>query len=160
MNTTPLRRYWILLAVLLGLCGGCSSMESVRSTMRDRIAGVPPKVRTVNGDLRQVYEAAHQTMDKLGYQFTGGGPAQKRLEGHSRIYESDDFKTCRQRAVLVRLEDLEGGRVEVQVQMTEIIAEDTDRSARPATETPLRDSTAYDAFFDELERRLQAPGSK
>jgi len=118
-------------------------MESVRGTVRDRFSGVPPKVRTVDGNSRRVYEAARQAMERLGYQFTNGGPAQGRLEGLSRIGEGDDFRSSRQRSISINLEDLDGGKVEVQVQITEIIEEDFDRSAMPPTETPLLDSPAF-----------------
>jgi hypothetical protein len=49
---------------------------------------------------------------------------------------------------------LEGDRVELQVKMTELIEEDSSRSALPATETPVRDPAAYEVFFNEVERRL------
>ena len=134
-------------------------MESMRTTVTDHIAGAPPRTKVVGGDLHQVYDAARQAMKKLGYEFTTGGPAQRRLEGHTRIGGGDDFRSSRQRAVVVHLEELEGGRVEVQVQMTEIVEENFSRGGMPATETPLRNPAAYDAFFDEIERLLgsQAP---
>jgi hypothetical protein len=99
-------------------------------------------------------------MQKLGYQFTGGGPAQGRLEGLSRIGGSDNFRSSRQRAIAIHLEALEGGKVEIQVRMTEIIEENFSRTGMPATEAPLRETAAHEVFLDEVERRLQAPGSK
>jgi hypothetical protein len=154
MNLLSLRRCWILLAVLVALGGGCTSMESVRSTVNDRVGGVPPRVRTVNGGLPRVYEAARQAMERLGYHFTGGGPAQGRLEGFSRIEGDDNFRSSRQRGISIRLAGLEGDRVELQVKMTELIEEDSSRSAMPAIETPVRDPAAYEVFFNEVERRL------
>jgi hypothetical protein len=154
MKTTLLSRYWILLAVLLSLGGGCTSMDSMGSKMKDRIAPVPPRVRVVNGDLHQVYEAARQAMEHFDYHFTEGGPAQGRLQGLSRIEGNGGFGSSLQRSISIHMEALDGGRVEIQVKMTEIIEEDSSRSAMSATETPVRDAVAYDAFFDEVVRRL------
>ena len=156
MNPMALRSSILLLAAVCGLLAGCESVESVRSTMRDRFSGVSPKVRTVAGNPRLVYEAARQTMERLGYEFTGGGPAQGRLEGLSRVGGGDGIRSSRQRSISIHLQGLDDNKVEVQVQMTEIVEEDFNRSTRPATETPLRDSPAFDIFFNELERNLPA----
>lgn len=144
-----------LLAAACSLVAGCASVESVRSSMKDRISGGPPKVRVVEGEARQVYEAARLTMEKLGYQLTTGGPAQGRLDGLSRIGGGDDFKSSRQRAISVHLQPDEGGTVEVRVRLSEIVEDSFSRLANSATETPLRDSAGYDAFFEELARQLQ-----
>jgi hypothetical protein len=160
MNTIFLRCYWILLAVLVGLGAGCKSIDSVGSSVKERFGGMPPRVRTVNGDEHKVYDAVRQVMEKFGYRVTGGGPAQGRLEGLTRIEGDDSFGSSRQRGIAIRLAGLEGDRVELQVRMTEIVEEGGSRSAQSATETPLRDPAAYEAFFKEVERRLEpsAPG--
>lgn len=149
-----------LLVVAWGLGGGCASIESVRSTVKDRIAGMPPKIRNVEGAPRKVYEAARLTMEKLGYQQVSGGPAQGRLEGLSRIGGGDDFRSSRQRSISIRLLPREGENVEVQVLLLEIIEDNFNKLDNPATETPLRDSAGYDAFFEELERQLQGMKGK
>jgi hypothetical protein len=160
MRPISFRSSILLLASVCGLLGGCESVDSVRSTVRERFEAVPPKVRTVDGNQGQVYEAARKAMEKLGYQFTNGGPNQGLLEGLSRIGGGDDFKSSRQRSIKIHLQSVDGGRIEVQVQMTEIVQEDFDRSAMPATETPLRDSAAFGIFFDELEHCLPAVRAK
>ena len=156
MRPIAFRSLILLLAVVSGLLAGCGSMESMRGAMKDQISGVPPKVRMVDGNQREVYDAARRAMEKLGYRFTSGGPAQGRLDGLSSIGGSNDFRSSRQRSISIHLQGLEGGKVEVQVEMTEIIEEDSDHSAMPATETPLRDPTAFEVFFDELDRCLPA----
>ncbi len=155
MRPAAYRSSILLLAVAgAALLGGCDSVESVRSTVTDRFAAVPPRVRTVDGDSRQVYEAARLALGKLGYRFAGGGAAQGRLQGYSRIGEDSDFRSSRQRSISIRLQALDGGKVDVQVQMTEMIEDDSNPSAMPATDTPLRDSPAFDVYFDELEHCL------
>jgi hypothetical protein len=142
--------------MLISIGGGCTSMDSVESKMKDRMVTVPPRVRVVSGDVKQVYEAARQAMEHADYHFTEGGPAQGRLEGLSRIEGGSGFDSSMQRSIAIHLEPLDGGRVEIQLKLTEIIEEDSGRSASPATETPVRDPAAYDAFFEEVERRLGA----
>ncbi|HUJ42177.1 MAG TPA: hypothetical protein VLW52_01095 [Opitutaceae bacterium] len=153
-------RLLLLLSAACSFAAGCASVEAMRSTMQDRITGVPPKTRVVKGDTREVYEAARLAMDKLGYQLTSGGPAQGRLEGLSRVGGGDDFRSSRQRAISVHLQPSEDGGVEVQVRLSEIFEESFNRLANPATETPLRDSPGYEAFFEELARQLQGGAAK
>ena len=155
MNTVFLRRYWILFAVLAGLGAGCTSIDSLGSSVKERVGGMPPKVRTVSGDIRQVYEVTRQVMEQSGYRFTGGGPAQGRLEGLSRIEAEGSFGSSRQRGISIRLAELDGGQVELQVRMTEIVEEEGGRSGQSATETPVRDAAPYDVFFKEVERNLK-----
>jgi len=150
----------LLAAAGCSLAAGCASIEAMRSTVQDRLAGAPPKVRIVKGEAREVYDAARRAMERLGYQLTVGGPAQGRLEGLSRVGGGDDFRSSRQRAISVHLQPREGGDVAVEVRLSEIVEESFNRLANPATETPLRDSPAYDAFFEELERQLQGGMAK
>lgn len=145
----------LLVAATWGFVAGCESMESVRNSVRDRFVSVPAKTHTVAGDVRQVYDAARIAMEKLGYEQTSGGPAQGRLEGLSRIGGGNDFRSSRQRAIAVHLQPMEGGQMLVEVLLTEIVEEGFGKVANPATETSLRDSPGYDAFFEELDRQLQ-----
>jgi hypothetical protein len=156
MNITLIRRYWVLLLVLPGLFG-CTTIDSVRNKMKDRIVGVPPRVRTVESTPEKVYQAARQTMEEFGYHFTEGGPAQGRLEGFTRVSAGDSFKSARQRGIKIQLRAIDGGQVDIEVMMTEVVEEDTSRTSMPATESPVRDATAYDTFFDAIERRLKLP---
>ena len=161
MRLLAFRSSILVLAVLCGVLGGCVSVESVPATVKDRFEGAPPnRVRTVDGNQRQVYEAARMAMEKLGYHYTSGGAAQGRLEGFSKIGEDDSFRSSRQRSISIHLQTLDGGKVEVQVRLTEIVEDDSNRSAMPATETPLRDPAAFDVFFENLEQCLAPAGAK
>jgi len=146
--------FWLLLAAAWGFSAGCARFESMGGSMQERMSSTPPRARVVEGEFRQVYEAARLAMLKLGYEFSGGGPAQGRLEGQSRIGGGDDFRSSRQRTISVHLQPAGSRTVEVQVLLTEIIEESFSRAANPATATPVRDPTGYDVFFDELERQL------
>ena len=160
MRRTITRSSFLLLLLVCGFFGGCESVDSVGTTVRDRLGGLPPTVRTVDGNSRQVYVAARRAMESLGYRFTGGGPAKGRLEGLSRISEDNDFRSSRQRSISIQLEGADSGKVDVQVRITEIVEDNSNRAAMPATEAPLHDSAAYDVFFEELERCLAAAGAK
>ncbi|MFA5057407.1 MAG: hypothetical protein WC485_04795 [Opitutaceae bacterium] len=149
-----------LLVAAFGLLPGCASINSLGNSVKDRFVRVPPKVRIVEGDSRQVYEAARRAMVKLDYQVLSGGPAQGKLEGLSPIGGGDDFKSSRQRSISIHLQALDDRSVEVSVLLTEIVEEDFSKGANSATETPLRDSMAYEVFFEELTRQLQTQHGK
>ena len=159
MNSKDSR--WLMLAVAIAaLLAGCESMHSIRDSVRERFTGVPPHVRVVKGDEKQIFAAARLAMAKLGYQYVRGGPAQGELEGATRIGAGDDFHSARQREITINLVPGEPGMIEVRVWLKEIVESDFDRATSPATEAPVRDAVAYDAFFDELQLRLQGVAGK
>ena len=153
-------RWWVLVVAMAALLAGCESLQSMRDSVRERFAGVPPHVRVVKGDEKQVFAAARLAMTKLGYQYVRGGPAQGELEGATRGVASDDFHSARQREITINLLAGDGGTVEVRVWLKEIVENDFERASNPATEMAVRDAVAYDAFFDELELRLQGVAGK
>jgi len=156
MNTWHLRTV-VGVAALAGLLAGC---ESMRESMRDRFSPMPPKVRVVQGDTKQVFAAARLAMARLGFEMVRGGPAQGELEGLTRIGGGNDLYSSRQRDMTVHLEPLGDGRVEVRVVMQEIEEDRYSKLSNPATSTPVRESAVYDAFFDDLERQLQGVAGK
>lgn len=146
----------VLIAAVGGFLGGCESFESAGGTLRDRMTGVPPKVRVFAGEPRQVYAAARRAMELQEYRYLSGGPAQGRLEGITRIGLGRDFGSSRQRSISIQLEPLDGGQTQVSVLLTEIAQDSADGAAGGPTETPLRDSSSYEVFFAELQRQLQS----
>jgi hypothetical protein len=157
MKTTKSRLFVLVLAIATVLAG-CKSIHSMRESVRERIVGVPPHVRVVQGDEKQVFAAARLAMAKLGYEMVRGGPAQGKLEGLTRVGTGDDFHSSRQREITINLLPGESGFIEVRVWLQEIVENDFGRASNPATEMPVRDSAAYDAFFEGLQ--LQAVGGK
>jgi hypothetical protein len=158
--TTRVAKSVCLSLLASGLLAGCASMDSVRSSMKDRFVGMSPTVRLVQGAPRQVYDAARVAMEQLGYRYVRGGPAQGELEGLSRIGAGDDFRSSRQRSIEIHLQPLDGDSVEVGVRLKEIVQDGSSRVSSLATETPLRESSAYDAFFEALERMLHTSTDK
>ncbi|HTX64748.1 MAG TPA: hypothetical protein VMD31_03180 [Opitutaceae bacterium] len=150
----------LLLAATSALLAGCESIHSMRDSVKERIVGAPPHVRVVNGDEKQVFAAAKLAMNKLGYDFVRGGPAQGLLEGLSRIDSGATFRSSRQRSITINLQPGSEGMVEVQVWIKEIEESDFDRASNPATEVPLRDPAAFDVFFETLQQEMQGAGAK
>ncbi len=148
MSTRILSCSLVLAAAVLG---GCSQFESVR----DRFSPPAPQVRVIQGEPRQVYDAARQAMERTGYQFTGGGPAQGRLDGLSAISRGGSFGAAQQRSIEIQLAPAETGSVEVKVLIKETIEREGDRSSGTATEQALRDPAAYDSFFALLQQLLK-----
>ncbi len=155
MTSLPVRTL-VLVAALAGLLAGCASM---RDSVRERFAPMQPKVRVFPGETKQVFAAARQAMVRLGFEVSRGGPAQGELEGLTRI-GGGDLYSSRQRDMTVRLVALDDDRVEVRVVIEEIEEDRYSKLSNPATSTPLRDSAMYDAFFEEVERQLQAVAGK
>jgi len=142
----------IVLAVAGIVLAGCTQFESVK----DRFTPAPPQSRVVRGEPRQVYDAARLAMEKIGYQFANGGPAQGRLEGISAIARGGSFGAAEQRSITISLRPAEAGQVEVRVLIKETIERDSDRSTAMATEESLRDPAPYERFFGLLEQLLKS----
>jgi hypothetical protein len=121
--------------------------------VKDRFTPPTPVTRTLTGTSQEVHEAARLALAALGYEVERGGTA-GRLEGVSRIGSTGAFGSARQREISIRFRPMDGGQVEVAVELKEAVEESSDRGSGTAMETPLRDSAAYDAFFAELARRL------
>ena len=159
MNITK-PRLFVLVVAISAILAGCESIHSMRESVRERIVGVPPHVRVVQGDEKQVFAAARLAMAKLGYQMVRGGPAQGELEGLTRVGAGEDFHSSRQREITINLLPGEAGTIEVRVWLKEIQENDYGRVSNPASEMPVRNAAAYDAFFEELQRQVQGLAGK
>jgi len=159
MNLRTFRNALLLLLAGL-LLGGCESFESVRENFRDRVTGVPPKTHVVAGEAATVFQAARAVMERSGYAFSGGGAAQGRLEGLTRIDRGGEFGASRQRSISIHLVPAEPGKIEVQVLITEIVEEASGHGGGATDQRELRDSAEYGSFFADLEHELQLPAAK
>lgn len=147
----------LVLAAGWGLLAGC---ESVRDSVRERFTSMPPQMRVVPGDAKQVFAAARLAMARFGYSMVRGGPAQGEIEGVTRIGGGEDFRSSQQREITIQLEALGNGSAEVRVLIKEIVEDQFSKVSNPATETSVRDVSVYDAFFEELQRQLQGVAGK
>ena len=147
MRNRPVCRCLVFAAVLLA---GCTQIESVK----DRFTPAQPQSRVVQGEARVVYDAARQTMEKMGYRLTGGGPAQGSLEGVTDIARGGSFGAAQQRSIEIRLEPAEAGATEIRVLIRETVEREGEGLSGTATDQALRDPAAYERFFQILNSLL------
>ena len=134
---------------------GCESISDATSGVRNRIAARDaPKVKTINAEPRVTYEAVRDAAAQMGFRFVRGGPAQGEFEGISGISQGEGSGTSRQLSMKVRLERSLDGGTQLSVRITEILEADSSNRAGQATETPLRDTPQYDAFFHRVQQLL------
>ena len=149
MSLRPVYRCLVFAAAVLA---GCTQFESVK----DRFTPAQPQSRVVQGGPQQVFDAARVAMQRMGYQLTGGGAAQGRLEGFTEIARGGSFGAAQQRSIEIRLHPAEAGSVEVRVLIKETLEREGDSASGTATEQALRDPAAYERFFQLLNSLLGA----
>lgn len=152
----------VLLAALAFGVSGCESVADATTAVREKIAErSEPKLRTVTGSPRLVYEAVRAASAQMGYRFIRGGPAQGEFDAVSGIGQTEIGRNPRQLFMKVRLHGtLDGKGTDVSILITEIIEDDPSGRAGQATETPLRDTPQYDVFFRRVENALAAATSE
>ncbi|HVW22195.1 MAG TPA: hypothetical protein VHC86_13365 [Opitutaceae bacterium] len=141
------------MAVLL--LAGCDTMESVR----DRVTqGPPPQERIFAAEPRATYAAVQAALRSLDFRQTHGGPAEGTIDALSAIQPGDNPGGARQVSVHAELRAVDGGTA-VDVQMKEILEDDSQRHPGMATSTALRDTPMYEVFFHAVQAAL-APASR
>jgi hypothetical protein len=143
----------VLMLVALMLAG-CESMPGKGG---GRPGPPPDRARIFQGDPRAVYDAAKVALGQMDFKVTGGGPAQGRIEGVSKLSTGDSLRSTRQISISVRILEVAGGSCEVSVVLKEVIEADTYERQGFATESPLRDTPYYDVFFNNLGQALTTP---
>lgn len=156
MKSPLIRMGWLIPAAAL-LGAGCASLRSVQESVKDRFARPKPEVHLVTGTPSAVFAAARKAMIQLGYQVGSGSRASGRLEGYTQVGAGEGFHGSYQRRIRVDLAPAGENTMDVKVMIYEIQADSFGGPASTATETPLRGSSAYDAFFAELRGQLHAP---
>ena len=148
-------RFALLVPFFALAFAGCEDVaDAVRSGLP---LGTEPRVQTFPADPRTTFEAARKAIDGMGYTFVRGGPAQGRLEAVSAVGQADVSGGSQQFTLRAEFHaTLDGTGTEVSVRMTEIIEEDSERRAGQGTETPLRDTALYEAFFRRIQAALPA----
>lgn len=159
MKFPLIRLGWLVSAVAL-LGSGCSSLRSVQESLKGRFVRAQPQVHLVTGTQNAVFAAARKAMVQLGYQAGSGGRASGRLEGYTQVGAGEGFQGSYQRRIVVDLAPAGENSMDVKVMIYEIRTDSFGGPASTTTETPLRDSPAYDAFFAELRGQLRAPAHR
>lgn len=159
MKFPLIRLSWLLSSVAL-LGSGCSSLHSVQESLKSRFGRPQPQVHLVTGTQDAVFTAAREAMVQLGYQVGSGSRASGRLEGYTQVGAGEGFQGSYQRRIVVDFAPAGEDSMDVKVMIYEIRANSFGGPASTPTENPLRDSTAYDAFFAVLRGQLHAPAHR
>ena len=150
---TPFACFLILAVLALAGCGSVGS--DFTTGVREKFEGPTYHTKVVSADVRAVYDASKQASDKLGFRFVSGGPAQGRLQALSGLAATDSLQGARQLSLAVKLSAVAEG-TEVAVLITEQVEDDFNKGSGQATETTLRESPLYEAFYRNLEQTLPA----
>jgi hypothetical protein len=149
----------IFLALFGLILAGCESISDATDSIKQKLATRDqPHTRVFAAESRATYEAARLAVDQMDFRFLRGGPAQGELEAISSVDSSESMRGARQIAMTVRLVPaVEEGGTEVRLWLREILEDGSGQNIGQATETPLRDTALYEAFFRDLQQVLVPP---
>jgi len=118
--------------------------------MPDRFATVPPQAQVVEGSPDKVYIAAQQAFKRLDFVLTRS--VMGRVEAASAIHTSETFGDSRQLVAQVSIHELDPGKSEVELWVTE---ETASQSVGGTRRQPLRESGFFRLYFAMLQQVLQ-----
>lgn len=146
----------ILLAATLAFTG-CETMSDMTESVREKVAArSAPHSRVFSAEQRTAYAAARAATEAMGFRFLRGGPAQGEIDAVSGLSSDNALRSTRQVSMKIRLVTVPGG-TDVRVALTEIVEQDSSKSAGRAIESPLRESPLYSVFYRQVEQSLGAP---
>lgn len=136
-----------LVPFLLGLVllAGCES-----TSFTERLEAVPPQFQVVQGDSEQVYFAAQKAFKRLDFVLVR--TSMGRIEAASAIRTSETFGDSRQTVARVKLAQLEPGKTEVQLSLTQ---ETSSSSMGGTRQEGLRQHAFFQTYFATLQQVMQ-----
>jgi hypothetical protein len=137
-----LRLSWPVLVLALA---GCES-----TSLTDRLEPVPPQTEIVEGSVEQVYFAAQKAFKRLDFVLVR--TSMGRIEAASAIRTSETFGDSRQTVARMKLAQLEPGKTEVQLSLTQ---ETSSSSMGGTRQEPLRQHTFFQTYFSMLQQVMQ-----
>jgi hypothetical protein len=148
----------LTLALLVLSLTGCESLSDMKDEFKEKLAARDqPRTQVFAAESRPTYEAARIAVDQMNFRFVRGGPAQGELEAISSVDSSESMHSARQISLKARLTPAPDGGTEVSLWLHEILEDNSSQNAGMATETPLRDTALYEAFFRDLQQALGMP---
>lgn len=145
----------LAIAALLAGCETDSPLERVRQQVT---GDYPSQTRNFAATEKATYVAARQALKALDFNFTRGGQAQGVMNARSAINPGDHVGTVHQFGLHAEFQtSLDGKSTDVRVTMTETQADDVQGRLGPGSETPLRDTALYEAFFRDIQAALNQP---
>lgn len=144
-------------ALLVLALVGCESVSDASQRLRDRLgARREPRMRVYSADQRATYAAARTAIERMGFRFLRGGPAQGEIDAVNAVAADDSLRGARQVAMSIRLAPAPGGGTEVSVTLDEIVETDSRNRAGQGTAAPLRDTPLYEVLFRNVQQALDA----
>lgn len=140
-------------SLAVSFLGLCLCLAGCTSTLSERMADVPPQVREYNGSVEQVYSAAQKAFKRVDFNVTRS--AMGRVEAASSIHTSDTFADSRQITARLAIHELEAGKVEVEMWVTQEVASS---SLGGTHRTPMRDHSFFGLYFAMLQQVLVEQG--
>lgn len=130
---------------LFAFLAGCASRS-----FTDRVAVVAPQTHVVDGDLERVYFAAQRAFKRLDFVLIRSSMG--RIEAASAIRTSEAFGDSRQTVARVKLEQLEPGKCEVQLSLTQATSS---ASMGGTHQEAVRDNGFFPLYFAMLQQVMQ-----
>ena len=148
------RLVWSILALLV--LAGC---EDVVDTVKGPMPfGAPDQRQTEHtfaADTHTTYEAAKAALRSMGLRYTHGGPAQGELDGISDVAGTDLPGSAHQYVLKAHLHPtLDGKGTIMDLEIMEVVEDDTLHHQGEGTESALRDPALYNAFFGYVQQQL------
>jgi hypothetical protein len=133
------------LGALLALLAGCES-----TSFTDRLEAVPPQTEIVEGSVEQVYFAAQKAFKRLDFVLVR--TSMGRIEAASAIRTSETFGDSRQTVARVKLAQLEPGKTEVQLGLTQ---ETSSSSMGGTRQEGVRQHPFFQTYFAALQQVMK-----
>jgi hypothetical protein len=133
------------LGVLLAFLAGCES-----TSFSDRLEAVPPQTQVFEGTAEQVYFAAQKAFKRLDFVLVR--TSMGRIEAASAIRTSKAFGDSRQTVARVKLSELEPGKTEVQLALTQ---ETSSASMGGTRQEAVRQNAFFQTYFSMLQQVMQ-----
>ena len=136
---------------------GCENFSDTAQRVREKLGPrEEPRLRIYAADQRATYAAARAALDKMGFRFLRGGPAQGEIDAVNAVSGDESFRGARQISLKIRLRPLSDGRTTMVATLDEIIEADTRGRAGQGTTTPLRDTPLHEVLFRNVQQSLDA----
>ncbi|RXK56706.1 hypothetical protein ESB00_12800 [Oleiharenicola lentus] len=135
----PLRFFLVLAAFMFA---GCES-----TSFSDRLTAVPPQTQVVDGDVEGVYFAAQKAFKRLDFVLVRS--TMGRIEAASSIKTSETFGDSRQTVARVRIIQLEPGKSEVELSLTQEVGS---ASLGGTRQEALREHSFFQTYFATLQQ--------
>jgi hypothetical protein len=142
----PMNRAWHFLTLFLVLAlAGCESTGG----FSERFRPAEPELRSFGQPVEQVFAAARNALQLMGFKVTRASEASGRIEAVNAVRADAALRSSSQVSVKVSLESTLDGGTDMRVWMTEVVEDSFTGAGGYGTRTPLRASPLYEVLFRE-----------